>query len=85
MCVKVNFYPELGCVSINGQHYTKQELSEKSVKDKTEQSVLRTLEDIMQQHEQQKMLQIEIEYDDITQLVMSDMFKGDNHSQALIN
>lgn len=84
MCVQVNFYPESGCVSINGQHYTKQELSEKSLKDKTEQSVLRTLEDIMQQHKQQELLQLEIEYDDVTQLVMSDMFKGDNHSKALI-
>jgi len=29
--------------------------------------------------------QLVIEYDDISDLVRSDMFKGDNHSQCLIN
>ncbi len=29
--------------------------------------------------------QLAIEYDDVSDLVHSDMFKGDNHSQSLIN
>ena len=46
MCTKVEYYPCIGCVSIDGTDYTKKELEAKN-KSQTEISILHTLKGIM--------------------------------------
>lgn len=85
MADKVNFYPESRSVSINGKRYTQKELEDLPAKNKLENGVLRTLKEIMQEPKVINLAQIEIEYEDVSELVKSDMAKGDYHSTPLLN
>lgn len=84
MAICVQFLPKEEAVIIGGIKYSKKQLQEKIPKSRSEQNVLRTLEAYIAELPE-NIAQIEIEYDDVTQLVMSDMFKGDTHSQGLLN
>ena len=82
MAIHVTFYPEHKSVLIDKSLFTQQELEEK-LKSPQEHTILKTLDTLIE-IEKRTRAQLEINYSDVEQLVLSDMFKGDYHSRALI-
>lgn len=68
MCLNVNFYPNIGCVEINGKSYTHIELEEKP-KSRMENAILHTLKEIMID-EEVDINQLEVQFEEVIPSMM---------------
>lgn len=92
MSYSVNFDLDHGIITVDQKNYTLKELESKLPKSKIDNEVIKTYKSLLDARKgtiealnrSQLILGLNVEYDDVSELVASDMFKGDNHSRALI-
>ena len=63
MCLNVSYYPNIGCVSINGKDYSHEELEQKT-KTRIEVAILHTLKEIMLD-EKVDVSQLEVQFESV--------------------
>lgn len=91
MCYKVSIKKESRTIEINGQVTTIEELRSKRSKNKIENNILKMAEMVFKDAKCENPCphcsqgNIDFNRDDIQELVASDAFKGDFHSQALVS